>query len=206
MLPRYLKKIFYNSVAELRLTRMKRLLFFLIALCLAVSINAQEIEVTGSRKAVRTSGDVGAVLLPVAGLTAILVNRDWQGLKQGALAGITTLGATYILKYAVKKERPDRSDLHSFPSMHTSVSFTAAGFIQRRYGWKWGIPAYIVSTYVGWSRVYGKKHDWWDVAAGAVIGVGSSYIFTRPFARKHELTLSPIAGNGHCGVYASMRF
>ena len=206
MLLRYLKKIFYNSVAELRLTRMKRLLFFLIALCLAVSINAQEIEVTGSRKAVRTSGDVGAVLLPVAGLTAILVNRDWQGLKQGALAGITTLGATYILKYAVKKERPDRSDLHSFPSMHTSVSFTAAGFIQRRYGWKWGIPAYIVSTYVGWSRVYGKKHDWWDVAAGAVIGVGSSYIFTRPFARKHELTLSPIAGNGHCGVYASMRF
>lgn len=185
---------------------MKRLLFFLIALCLAVSINAQKIEVTGSRKAVRTSGDVGAVLLPVAGLTAILVNRDWQGLKQGALAGITTLGATYILKYAVKKERPDRSDMHSFPSMHTSVSFTAAGFIQRRYGWKWGIPAYIVSTYVGWSRVYGKKHDWWDVAAGAVIGAGSSYIFTRPFARKHELTLSPIAGNGHCGVYASMRF
>ena len=162
---------------------MKRLLFFLITLCLAVSINAQEIEVTGSRKAVRTSGDVGAVLLPVAGLTAILVNRDWQGLKQGALAGITTLGATYILKYAVKKERPDRSDMHSFPSMHTSVSFTAAGFIQRRYGWKWGIPAYIVSTYVGWSRVYGKKHDWWDVAAGAVIGAGSSYIFTRPFAR-----------------------
>lgn len=185
---------------------MKRLIFFLIALCLAVSINAQEIEVTGSRKAVRTSGDVGAVLLPVAGLTAILVNRDWQGLKQGALAGITTLGATYILKYAVKKERPDRSDMHSFPSMHTSVSFTAAGFIQRRYGLKWGIPAYIVSTYVGWSRVYGKKHDWWDVAAGAVIGAGSSYIFTRPFARKHELTLSPIAGNGHCGVYASMRF
>ena len=136
---------------------MKRLLFFLITLCLAVSINAQEIEVTGSRKAVRTSGDVGAVLLPVAGLTAILVNRDWQGLKQGALAGITTLGATYILKYAVKKERPDRSDMHSFPSMHTSVSFTAAGFIQRRYGWKWGIPAYIVSTYVGWSRVYGKS-------------------------------------------------
>lgn len=185
---------------------MKQILLFLTALCLALSVSAQEIKVTGSRKAVRTSGDIGAVLLPVAGLTAILVQKDWQGLKQGVFAGITTLGVTYALKYTVKKERPDRSDNHSFPSMHTSVSFTAASFIQRRYGWKWGIPAYVVSTYVGWSRVYGKKHDWWDVAAGAAIGIGSSYIFTRPFAKKHELTLSPVAGDGHCGIYASMKF
>ncbi len=185
---------------------MKQILLFLTALCLALSVSAQEIKVTGSRKAVRTSGDIGAVLLPVAGLTAILVQKDWQGLKQGVFAGITTLGVTYALKYAVKKERPDRSDNHSFPSMHTSVSFTAASFIQRRYGWKWGVPAYVVSTYVGWSRVYGKKHDWWDVAAGAAIGIGSSYIFTRPFAKKHELTLSPVAGDGHCGIYASMKF
>lgn len=185
---------------------MKQIVFLIAAICFAVSVNAQEMEVTGSRKAVRTSGDIGVALIPVAGLTAILINKDWQGLKQGALSGITTLGITYVLKYAVKKERPDRSDNHSFPSMHTSVSFAAAAFIQRRYGWKWGIPAYVVSTYVGWSRVYGKKHDWWDVAAGAVIGAGSSYIFTRPFAKKHELTLSPMAGDGHCGIYASMKF
>lgn len=185
---------------------MKQILLFLTALCLALSVSAQEIKVTGSRKTVRTSGDIGAVLLPVAGLTAILVQKDWQGLKQGVFVGITTLGVTYALKYAVKKERPDRSDNHSFPSMHTSVSFTAASFIQRRYGWKWGVPAYVVSTYVGWSRVYGKKHDWWDVAAGAAIGIGSSYIFTRPFTKKHELTLSPVAGDGHCGIYASMKF
>ncbi len=185
---------------------MKHLLLFVAALCMAVSMFGQKIEVTGNRKAVRTSGDVGAVLLPVAGLTAILINKDWEGLKQGAFAGITTLGVTYALKYAVKKERPDRSDMHSFPSMHTSVSFAAASFIQRRYGWKWGIPAYVVSTYVGWSRVYGKKHDWWDVAAGAVIGAGSSYIFTRPFAKKHDLTISPVAGDGHCGIYASLKF
>ena len=110
------------------------------------------------------------------------------------------------LKYLVKKERPDFSDNHSFPSMHTSVSFAGAAFIQRRYGWKWGIPAYAVSTYVGWSRVYGKKHDWWDVAAGAVIGAGSAYIFTRPFAKKHNLSISPVAGDGHYGIYASMTF
>ena len=185
---------------------MKPIICFLTALCLAFSIQAQEIAVTGSRKAVRTLGDVGAILLPVAGLTAILINKDWEGLKQGVFAGATTLGVTYALKYIVKKDRPDHSDNHSFPSMHTSVSFTAAAFIQRRYGWKWGLPAYVLSTYVGWSRVYGKKHDWWDVAAGAAIGAGSSYIFTRPFAKKHELTISPVAGDGHYGFYASMKF
>lgn len=185
---------------------MKSIICFLTALCLAFSIQAQEIAVTGSRKAVRTSGDVGAILLPIAGLTAILINKDWEGLKQGVFAGATTLGVTYALKYIVKKDRPDHSDNHSFPSMHTSVSFTAAAFIQRRYGWKWGLPAYVLSTYVGWSRVYGKKHDWWDVAAGAAIGAGSSYIFTRPFAKKHELTISPVAGDGHYGFYASMKF
>lgn len=185
---------------------MRTLILLLTLSFLSLSLNAQQLEVTGSRKAVRTSGDVGAILLPVAGLTAILINKDWQGLKQGVFAGATTLGVTYALKYIVKKDRPDHSDNHSFPSMHTSVSFTAASFIQRRYGWKWGIPAYLVSSYVGWSRVYGKKHDWWDVAAGAAIGIGSSYIFTRPFAKKHNLTLSPVAGDGHCGFYASMQF
>ena len=113
---------------------------------------------------------------------------------------------SYALKYIVKKERPDRSDRHSFPSMHTSVSFAGAAFIQRRYGWQWGIPAYALSAYVGWSRVYGKKHDWWDVAAGAAIGAASSYIFTRPFARKHDVSIAPVAGDGAMGVYFSMRF
>ena len=45
-----------------------------------------------------------------------------------------------------------------------------------------------------------------DLAAGAVIGAGSAYIFTRPFAKKHNLSISPVAGDGHYGVYASMTF
>lgn len=186
---------------------MKEKIILLLTVCIwSITLQAQTIAVSDSRKAVRTSGDVGAVLLPVAGLTAILIEKDWQGLKQGVFAGATTLGITFALKEIVKKERPDHSDHHSFPSMHSSVSFTAASFIQRRYGWKWGVPAYVLSTYVAWSRVYGKKHDGWDVAAGAAIGVASSYIFTRPFAKKHQMCISPIAGDGHCGLYASMRF
>ena len=185
---------------------MRQILLSLMLIICGFSVTAQEIQVTGARKAVRTSGDVLVFVTPVASLATVLALQDWEGLKQGGLAGVTTVGDTYALKLIVDKQRPDRSDFQSFPSMHTSVSFAGAAFIQRRYGWKWGVPAYLLSTYVGWSRVYGKKHDWWDVAAGAVIGVGSSYIFTRPFAKKHNLTISPVAGNGHCGIYASMNF
>ena len=179
-------------------------LIFILFVCL--SGKAQEVEISGSRKAVRTSGDVLAFVTPVASLTTVLVLQDWKGLKQGALAGVSTIGMTYALKYLIKKERPDGSDKHSFPSMHTSVSFTGAAFIQRRYGWKWGIPAYAIASYVGWSRTYAKKHDWWDVVAGAALGAGSAYIFTRPFATKHNLSISPVASDKHFGIYASMTF
>ena len=71
---------------------MRKLIFILSALTLSLSVCAQEIEVSGTRKAVRTSGDVGALLLPVAGVTAVLLQKDWQGLKQGVFSGVTTLG------------------------------------------------------------------------------------------------------------------
>mgnify|MGYP004429824703 CR=1 FL=1 len=177
------------------------LLLFVLTFVPAV---AQEVE--GSRKAVRYSGDALLVAMPLATLTSVLVMKDWQGLKQAAFSTAATLGTTYLLKYTVKKQRPDGSDFHSFPSGHTSIMFANAAFVQRRYGWKWGAPAYVLATYVGWSRTYARKHDWWDVAAGAVIGAGSSYLFTRPFAQKHNLVISPTAGNGCYGFYTSLTF
>ena len=184
----------------------KIIISFFIVCGLSFNLHAQKIEINGSRKAVRTSGEIGTILLPMAELTAIFIQNDWKGMKQGILSGATAMGTTYILKQIVKKERPNHADFHSFPSMHSTISFSSAAFIQRRYGWKWGIPAYVLSTYVAWSRVYAKEHDGWDVLTGAVIGAGTSYIFTRPFAKKHQLTLSPIASDKHYGLYASLHF
>ena len=78
---------------------MKRILLLFVILCTSLSAQAQEIEISGSRKAVRTSGDVLAFVTPVASLATVLALQDWQGLKQGALAGVTTVGLTYALKY-----------------------------------------------------------------------------------------------------------
>lgn len=164
------------------------------------------LTVSGSRKAVRTSTDVILVALPVAAATAVIAQKDWEGLKEGAFTAAATLGTTLILKAVVKENRPDFSNRHSFPSGHASITFAAATFVGQRYGWKWGIPACALSTYTAWGRVYGKKHHWWDVAAGAAIGAASSLIFTHPYLREHEAAIVPVATDTDMGVMASFTF
>lgn len=161
---------------------------------------------TQAQKGIRTSTDVVAVALPTAALAATLIQQDWEGLKEGAFTVAATAGATLILKYSIKENRPDFSNTHSFPSGHSSVTFAAATYIGRRYGWKWSIPAYALSTYTAWGRVYGKKHHWWDVAAGAVIGAASAIVFTHPYLRKHEAALVPAVSETSAGVVLGFSF
>jgi membrane-associated phospholipid phosphatase len=110
--------------------------------------------------------------------------RDAQGTVQFVESMGLTLGATYALKYAVDETRPNGGS-KSFPSGHTSVSFSAAEFMRKRYGWEYGIPAYALASFVAYSRVEAREHYPHDVIAGAAIGIVSSYIFTRPYKGWH---------------------
>ena len=161
---------------------------------------------TRAQKGVRTSTDVIAVALPATALAVTLIERDWEGLREGALSAAVTAGVTIGLKYLVKEQRPDFSNRRSFPSGHSAVTFASATYIGRRYGWKWSIPAYALSAYTAWGRVYGRKHHWWDVAAGAAIGAASSMIFTHPYMQKHEAALVPAVTDTSAGVMLSFAF
>lgn len=189
----------------------KYLLVFLTMICvLTASVNAQvtpePFPRSRSQQNVKISTDVFLVALPASALVGTLVMKDWKGLLQGVETAAVTAGVTYLLKYTVKERRPDGSDLHSFPSGHTAVTFASAAYLQRRYGWAFGAPAYALACYVGWGRCYAKKHHWYDVLAGAAIGAGSAYIFTKPYARKHNLQISPVSDGTNIGVYASFDF
>lgn len=59
----------------------------------------------------------------------------------------------------------------SFPSGHTSSSFAAAVAVAATLGKKLGIPALLLATLIGLSRLYVGVHYPTDVLAGAVIGV-----------------------------------
>jgi membrane-associated phospholipid phosphatase len=93
-------------------------------------------------------------------------------------AQIMAQTVTGVMKYAAQRQRPDGSDTRSFPSGHTSVSFASATVLQRELGWKVGIPAYAVATYVGMARIEKQKHFLSDVAFGAAIGILSGRTIT----------------------------
>lgn len=197
---------------------MSKVTAFLLLLFFSLHAGAQEIwvpdtyappvalERTSFQKGIGVSTDVTALALPVATLAGVMIAGDWEGLKQAAFTAVAAGGANLILKYTVRELRPDHSNYHSFPSMHSTVAFASAAFLQRRYGWKFGAPAYAVAAYTAVGRVLAKKHHWWDCVAGAAIGAGAAYIFTTPWAKKHDFSLAPAASDAYVGFAASMSF
>ena len=72
-----------------------------------------------NRKTIETTTDILMFITPVAGFAGSLAIGDYQGTKQIIFSGATNLAMTYALKYVIRKERPDHSDHHAFPSSHT---------------------------------------------------------------------------------------
>src|SRR6266404_9018374 len=129
---------------------------------------------------IQSAGDVLQIALPLTAAGLTLAYRDGTGALQLGESTALTLGVTYSLKYAVNETRPNGGS-QSFPSAHTSISFSAAEFMRKRYGWEYGIPAYAAASFVAYSRVESGEHHPHDVVAGAGIGILSSYIFTKPY-------------------------
>src|SRR5436190_22242603 len=133
---------------------------------------------------IQTSGDVLHFVLPATAGGLTLGYRDGQGALQLGESLAVTLGVTYALKYSVDERRPNGGS-QSFPSGHSSISFSAAEFMRKRYGWEYGVPAYAAASFVAYSRVESGAHYPHDVIAGAAIGIMSSYLFTRPYKGWH---------------------
>jgi membrane-associated phospholipid phosphatase len=113
-------------------------------------------------------------------------------------AQVLAQGTTYALKYSIRRIRPDDSSF-SFPSGHTAVSFASATVLQRHFGWKIGVPAYALASYVGASRIQTKRHYLSDVAFGAALGIvaGRSVTVGRGDGR---FAVAPMAAPGGGGV------
>ena len=172
-----------------------KLNFFLCALLLSSMLTYSQ-----SNNGINTSGDVILFALPIAAAGSTLIIKDKEGSIQFLKGLVLNQAITFGLKLAIDKRRPDGSDTNSFPSGHTSTTFQAATFIQMRYGIEYGIPAYLLASYTGFTRIYSKKHYFLDVLAGAVIGIGSSYLFTTPYQQEHmELTFSNNENNYFVG-------
>ena len=168
---------------------MKKLFILCVLLILSHSTFSQN-------KALETSGDVLLITMPVVAAGTTLLIGDKKGSLQFAKGFLVNQVITLSLKVVIEKDRPNMENRDAFPSGHTSTTFQSASFIQKRYGWKYGIPAYLLAGITGYSRIDSDHHDFTDVLAGAIIGVGSSYLFTTPYQKEHmQLTFSSAKGD-----------
>jgi len=148
-------------------------------------------------------GDGLQIALPAAALTMTVMLEDAGGRAQFATGFAAAMGLTYALKLSVDKERPNGGDM-SFPSGHAAAAFNGASFIQRRYGWACGLPAYTAAAFVGYSRIQSEDHYLEDVLAGAFIGALGTYVFTRPLPE--GMQVGCLIRPGSYGMSLAMRW
>jgi len=114
-------------------------------------------------------------------------------------AGLLAQTTTQAIKFTARRVRPDGSSL-SFPSGHTASAFATATVLQSRFGWKVGLPAYAMASWVGAARMETNRHYLSDVIAGATIGIlsGRTVTLGKGAAR---FEMSPMVGpHGGVGV------
>ncbi len=117
-------------------------------------------------------------------------------------ATATTLVVTLFMKHAIGRTRPNGENSRSFPSGHTSGTFAIASVLDRRYGFKAGVPAYAVASLIGLSRVRLKKHFPTDVLAGATLGIIIGRSFVPSGEAGGRMSFTPVVGPD----YGEVRF
>ena len=108
---------------------------------------------------------------------------------------------TMVLKVSVRRTRPDGASF-SFPSGHAAAAFGSATVLEKHFGWKAGIPAYTVASYVAASRIQMKRHYLSDVMFGAAIGVTAGRTVTIGCGDR-RFVVSPTAAPGGGGIALS---
>lgn len=160
----------------------KHCLLFIIIILFACehNINAQQRHSDGLDDALRIVPMATAVGMNLAGVKASTPVAQAL-ISKGAALGLT-IGTTYGLKWMVPETRPDGSDDKSFPSGHAAIAFAGAHALHKDYGklspWI-SVAGYSVATFVAIDRVAKDRHHWYDVAAGAAIGVAATELSYR---------------------------
>ncbi|SHH77543.1 phosphatase PAP2 family protein [Ferrimonas marina] len=124
--------------------------------------------------------DALRIALPAAAAGTSLYHEDYEGLWQFGISFAASSATTLALKASVDAERPDSSDNDSFPSGHATNAFSAAAYLQRRYGWQYGAPAYALASWTAVSRVNTDHHRWGDVLAGAALAIVFNHYLVEP--------------------------
>jgi hypothetical protein len=158
------------------------------------------VAASGDYTTEQLSGDVVTGGLILGAFGTAFFKDDHEGERQFLRSTGAGLLVNNVLRLSFNGtswgKRPNHND-YAFPSGHAGVVVSAAQFLQERYGWKYGVPAYAAAAYVSWVRVDTHHHHWRDIAAGGLVGFGVSALFVTPIGAVH---MAPVIGPDWLGM------
>jgi len=110
-------------------------------------------------------------------------------IQYSTLAMVSNGLITVSMKHAFGRERPNGSCCDSFPSGHTSHSFTMASITSELYGKNIGLISYGLATLVAISRMNDDKHYLSDVIFGAGLGTAVGRAFAKNYQKFDETNI-----------------
>ena len=154
------------------------------------------------------AADILTGVVPLGALALAWQKDDKDGMEQWAWSTGTALVLNSAARLAFNQtswgERPNGHE-YGFPSGHTSFIASGAAFLSERYGWRYGVPAYLATAYVGWVRVDNDKHRWRDVGAAAALSWAVSHYLVTPY-EDDKTALVPIVSPEVIGLQFEHRF
>lgn len=152
------------------------------------------------------SADILTALLPIATWGIAHYKDDGEGEGQFLRSTAVSLLLNNSLRVAFNETRwgtRPNGGPYGFPSGHAAFATSSAAFLQDRFGWKYGVPAYVMVGYVSYVRVATNHHRWRDIAAGVALSMGVSRLFVTPHDATH---MAPIVGPDWLGMRIERSF
>ena len=148
--------------------------FCILFFCLSLSAHAQT-KGDGPDDVLQYVPYASVLALKVCGVES---RHDWPRLAVATVGSwVLSAGVAYTLKHTVREWRPDHTDRRSMPSGHATFAFAGATVLHHEYGHlsPWiSVAGYGVAALTAADRVRRDRHHWYDVCAGAAIGVLST--------------------------------
>lgn len=134
-------------------------------------------------------GNMGLIWFAIC--LPFFINKNWRMTGVNIVLGlcIAHLMGEILLKHIVCRERPchkiddeeqiiNRPKYYSFPSGHTTASFSVVAVTMLRCTANIWIPILVLAILIGFSRVYLRVHYLTDVLVGVALGLvcGSSSV------------------------------
>ncbi|UFS70560.1 phosphatase PAP2 family protein [Geomonas sp. RF6] len=146
------------------------------------------------------AGDVLLAVVPAAAIGIAFYKDDVEGEKQWLRNMVANQALTSVLRLGFNQtglgERPNGHP-YGFPSGHIAFAGAGASFLQERYGWSYGVPAWLATGYIAYVRVDNNKHHWYDVVAAAGLAYGVGKLFVTPENATH---VAPVIGPEFIGL------